>query len=134
MHLARLFPEEQAKTVADFGMLGALDPAVMAKAEEERRILVTSNRETYRTCSWRTLQGGKRKCTDMFGLVLFSGEISAQLRIPVRVLESHLRLDGKPIKWMDVQEQNLLVRVTAGARPRVERLPRCPYCVTLKTS
>lgn len=131
MHLAELFPAGRAKTVADFGMLGASDPEVMRKADDDRRILVSSNRDDFKELFVKhAAQGGRKKCTDLYGLVLFAGEKGAQLRIPIRELGSRLRLDGKRIGWSDVHYQNLLVRVMADGRVRVERLPRCPYCMT----
>lgn len=132
MHLAPLLGPGRAETVVDFDMRGASDPQVLAKADEERRILVTSNREDFRELFIAyAAQGGKRKCTDLFGLILFSGEKDAQLRLPVKKIEAELRLEGRKITWCDIHHENLLVRVTAGNRPRVERLPRCPYCAAL---
>ena len=130
MHLAPLFPAGRAKTVADFGMLGASDPEVLAMADRDRRILVTSNRDDFKDLYVaHAAKGGKRKCTDLYGLVLFSGEKSAQLRLSMRQIASKLRLDGKRVGWEAIPEENLLVRVMADGKVRVERLPRCPYCV-----
>jgi len=135
MHLKNFFPAGRAKTVVDFGMVGDSDDAVLAKAYETKRILVTSNRDDFhkRFIAFAA-QGGKGKCTDLYGLVLFNGERSAQQKhFPVQRIErrfGRLPNERRALGWIDVSDLNLLVRVTSES-VEVQKLPRCPFCMTL---
>jgi hypothetical protein len=130
LHLGLLFPPGRAVTVEDLDMRGASDDAVILEGDRRELIVVTANRDDYRErFIAHASKGGKRKCTDLYGLVMFYGEKQDQVKhFPLAQIERRLRLDRKPIKWRDVYQQNLLVRVKSGG-VTVERLPRCPYCV-----
>ena len=134
MHLAPLFPNGRAKTVAELGMSGATDDEVLALAEREKRILVTSNRDDFlERYNKYAAQGGRKKCTDLYGLVLFNGERSAQERhFPISKIEKrlHLILERIHVTWRDVLDSNLLVRITSETII-TQRLPRCPECMRL---
>lgn len=133
LHLGPLFPPGHAKTVDHLRLRGASDDKVIATADGKQLIVVTANRDDYRVrFIAHAARGGKRKCTDLHGLVLFYGDAKDQVtHFPITKLERRLALDGLRVTWRDVYRRNLLVRVKAGG-VTVERLPRCPFCESQK--
>lgn len=72
---AELFPSGRAITATDVGLLSALDPAAVEKADELGCIVVTNNTRDYREEARRYAEaGGKRTCTDLFGLPIIPND------------------------------------------------------------
>jgi hypothetical protein len=71
LHLGPLFPAGRAVTVEGLGLRGASHDTVISEADQRELIVATVNRDDYRErFIAHAAKGGKRKCTDLHGLVL----------------------------------------------------------------
>jgi len=68
---------------------------VISEADQRELIVATANRDDYRErFIAHAAKGGKRKCTDLVGLVMFYGEKQHQLKhFPLTKIERQLRLE-----------------------------------------
>lgn len=110
--------------------MGAPDPKVVRRSDELRCTVVTNDKRDYRDEFRRYVEfGGKRICTDLFGLLIIPNNASDWEHVfPINQLEKRLRLHGEPVTWREVYVRNLYVKVEARGKVIVEELPRCPIC------
>jgi hypothetical protein len=127
---AKYFPPGRAITADKVGLLSSSDRKVVEKTDEMGCIVVTNNTRDYREEFKRYAEaGGKNVCTDLYGLLIIPNDAKDWKRVfPISDLEKRLRLNGRRIRWRDVFECNLCVKVEATGRVSVEELPRCPIC------
>lgn len=124
--LRPLFPKNRAKTVHDYRLNGQPDARVIERASMVGLIVVTRDVEYVKlfTDAAHTYNAEQH----LYGLVIIGPKtFEEQKRLfPLGAIEKRMRLNGNHLKWTDVHDSNLLVRVQSGRNVKVERLPPCP--------
>lgn len=132
LHLVHWFPKGRAKTITSHARKqGTPDPEVVKAAFDAKRIIVTNNSKDYRREVLAfAKQSGKRRCSDLYGLVLLPDDAVDQEQFsPLnRGLSARLRYRGEKIDWTAVHQYNLLVQADRMGKVTVSQLPRCAFC------
>jgi hypothetical protein len=132
-HLRDCFPLKRVVSTETLGLRPNLpDDEIIERAALDGHLLVASNRRDFLRDAKRYIARSSKKphgCRRVSGMILLVPNDEITQRRVLEKLESHLKFEGKGIRYSDVHDRDLLVVVEASGKATVSRLPRCPHCI-----
>jgi Domain of unknown function (DUF5615) len=131
-HLQSVLPPRQTVQLEEVGLDGRSDDDEIVELASQRNLLiVTNNRRHFEQKVLARISQSRDSelgCTQVQGLVIvLPSDAIVQKRV-LAAASKNLIFEGKRIGWKNVVEQCLKVVIEASGRPKITRLPLCPWC------